>query len=194
MSHNVKEIGTFGAFLSRQAPHIACKLLTAEVRWLSCASTLHPAVEEGIGMATATADQLECMQLAIAWAYHLDSRSHDRLLALFAEDGVLHSRSGVDAAGTLAIREILQSRDATRVTRHVLSAPFVEMTGPDDARAVSVFTVYDAMEEEQPIVSTLPLRAPVTVGEFHQTFRRTTAGWRIASSRSVPVFKRDALG
>jgi hypothetical protein len=135
-------------------------------------------------------DELECARLAIAWTYHLDRHENDKMVALFAEDAVFHSQAGVDVVGHEGILRVLQKRDPNRVTRHVLAAPYIEMTGPDEARGVSAFTVFDGFKDQHQGSGPMPLLAPVTVGEFHQTYRRTPQGWRIATARSVPVFKK----
>ncbi|PZQ24630.1 MAG: hypothetical protein DI569_00155 [Sphingopyxis macrogoltabida] len=135
-------------------------------------------------------DELECARLAVAWSFHIDRHANDAVIALFAEDGILHGQAGFDGVGREAILKMLQKRSPNRVTRHVLAAPFIEMTGADEARGVAAFTVYDGFRDQHEGDGPMPLLPAVTVGEFHQTYRRTADGWRIATCRSVPVFKK----
>ena len=135
-------------------------------------------------------DELECARLVTALSYRLDQHENDAVIALFADDGILHSQAGVDAVGGEAILGLLAKRNPNRVTRHMLAVPFIEMTGPDEARGVAAFTVYEGFRDQHEGSGPMPLLPAVTVGEFHQSYRRTSAGWRIASCRSVPVFKK----
>src|SRR5688572_14011297 len=137
------------------------------------------------------ADELACTRLAIAWGYHLDRHENSQIAALFAEDGVLHSKTGVDAVGSAAIVAVLGKRDANRVTRHFLAPPFIEVIGENRAQGVIPYTVFEGFRGKDEAQGPMPLLPPVTVGEFRQTYRRTQDGWRIATSRSAPIFKQQ---
>jgi hypothetical protein len=52
------------------------------------------------------------------------------------------------------------------------------------ARGVSYVTVYSAAAGELP----RPLGAPLGVGEYHDRFVYTDAGWKIQHREFVPVF------
>ena len=134
--------------------------------------------------------ELECARLAIAWARFVDLHDNDAVVALFADDGVLHAPGGGEIAGHPAILAALATRSANRVTRHMLAPPLVTMKGADEAHGVICFTVFDGFKDTHEGTGPMPLQPPVTVGEFHQTYRRTEQGWRIASHRNVQVFKQ----
>jgi ketosteroid isomerase-like protein len=137
-------------------------------------------------------DELACCRLVAVWAHRVDRHDIDGVIALFTEDGVLHSRTGGDdAVGAAAIRAFFANHhDANRVTRHVTSPPFIELTGADDAQGITGYVLYEGFKGSTPEGAPLPLTTPLAVGEFHQRYRRTPEGWRIASHRSVSVFRR----
>lgn len=142
-------------------------------------------------MTTELLAELECARLAIAWARFVDLHDNAAVVALFADDGVLHAPGGQEIAGHAAILAALGTRSANRVTRHMLAPPFITMTGADEAQGVISFTVFDGFKDTHKGTGPMPLQPPVTVGEFHQTYRRTPDGWRIASHRNVQVFKQQ---
>ena len=136
------------------------------------------------------ADELECARLTIAWARYVDLHEDNDVVALFSEDGVLHGPSGQRIEGHAAILSALATRSANRVTRHMLAPPFISLVGPDEAEGVTCFTVFEGFKDQHEGAGPMALRPPVTVGEFHQSYRRTPQGWRIASHRNVQVFKQ----
>jgi ketosteroid isomerase-like protein len=136
-------------------------------------------------------DELECARLTIAWARHVDRQNIPEAVALFTDDCILHSRTGgADTLGREAIGAFLTSHDANRVTRHVAAPPFIEMRGPDTARGVTAYVLYDGQKDSVPEGQPMPLGLPLAMGEFHQTYRRTPQGWRIVTHRSVGLFRR----
>jgi hypothetical protein len=72
----------------------------------------------------------------------------------------------------------------------VLATPLVQLSGPNDAQGIVEFTLYDGLRDQHEGDGPLPLSGPVSVGEFHDTYRRTADGWKITAHRSIGVFRR----
>jgi ketosteroid isomerase-like protein len=135
-------------------------------------------------------DQLACARLTSLWTHYIDRHDIEAAVALFADDGILHSRTGAVLKGHDAIRTGLSKRDSNRVTRHVLAPPTVQLTGPDTAEGIAEYILFDAYKDQHPGKDPLPIESPVGVGEFHQTYRRATDGWQITSHNGASVFRR----
>lgn len=141
-------------------------------------------------MSQSLMDELACARLTTLWAHHIDRHDVDAVVALFVEDGVLHSRTGAELKGRDAIRAGLAKRDPNRVTRHVLAPPVVRITGPDTAEGLAEYILFDGLRDRHPGEGALPIELPVGVGEFRQTYRRTGGEWRIASHSGQSIFRR----
>lgn len=137
-------------------------------------------------------DELACAGVTTAWTHGVDNHDIDAILGLFAEDAVLHWRTGEPMTGHEMIRQVLLSRDPARVTRHVIAPPFVRLVGPDEAKGVTNFVLYDGTRSGADAPDVLPVALPATIGEFHQSYRRTAQGWLISEHRSVAIFRRAA--
>lgn len=132
-------------------------------------------------------DEMDCCALLLRAAHFADHHDVEAFVALFTDDGWVE-RLGERFIGTEAIRGFFQGRNTARRTRHVPSPPLITFRGPDEAAGLALFTLFDGIESDDQAV--LPVALPATVGEFHQEYRRTENGWKIASHRSVAVFRR----
>lgn len=135
-------------------------------------------------------DELACADMALKWTHNIDRHNIDAVVALFAEDGVLHGPPGVVMKGRDAIRKGLSRRDPNRVTRHVLAPPVITLTGPDAAEGVTEYILFDGYRDQHPGEEALPLSLPLAVGEFHQSYRRVDTGWLITSHAGAGIFRR----
>lgn len=132
----------------------------------------------------------ECSRLALAFGLHVDMGEPERCAALFAETGTFE-RAGTVLRGRAAIVQALRGRAPGLRTRHHCLAPFIEVLDCENARGITYYTTY-RHEAPDAIEGAAPLTGPDVIGEFHDTFVMTKDGWRIASRRSVPAFKRAA--
>lgn len=87
-------------------------------------------------------------ELVASYAQLADTGRFDALLALFAEDAVLHGGDAPEAHGRDAIRGFLtgtgtdlKSVTAVQLIRHHVSNLRIEVDGPDAARGTSYFFV-----------------------------------------------------
>ena len=140
------------------------------------------------------ADRLDILDQIGRYSYAADERDADRLAALFTEDGVIE-RWLIDSA---ASEERSEGHAALRAWAQ----------GHYDARPEGVqtrhhqrATVFDELTADSARTSTMLLltwigpgdRAPVTTasGVYHDEWRRTPGGWRIAR-RAIHIDRSSA--
>lgn len=131
-------------------------------------------------------DELACARLMLRTNACSDRHDIDTFLSLLADDAVLY-RAGQPFEGHAAIRGMLEGRPRSRVTRHLMGTPVVELTGPDEARGWAPFVIYDAIDQGDG--EPLPLSLPAIVGDYEQHYRRTNGEWKIVRFEISPVFR-----
>lgn len=127
--------------------------------------------------------EAECSRLIAAYCYYVDRRHYDELAALFTEDGVL-DRGGNLTSGRDTILAAMHQRPPQIATRHMNGTPFFLSVTPDEVTAVTYMLMYVVEGTDAG-----PNEVPGTTGlaEFHDTFRRTDDGWRIAVRAAKPA-------
>lgn len=155
---------------------LMCALVTAQ------ASTLSESATERIKQA--------CEALVMDYARHRDQSRGAALAQLFTQDAEL-SVNGETFTGTQALLARFNAPAAQRY-RHMMSNVHITVTGHEQATGVSYALIFvgaiDAQDPDAPIT----VANFVAMGEYHDTFVLTAAGWRIASRRFVPAFLADA--
>ena len=127
-----------------------------------------------------------CEDLVLDYAYYRDRRDAEPYAAIFAEDAVL-SVLGVDYVGRDAIyRRLVEEKDPL-TTRHMMSTIRIFDEGEGRATGVSYVTVWAAPAGEAPLLADKYLG----LGEYHDEFRLTEAGWKISKRTFVPVFRSE---
>jgi ketosteroid isomerase-like protein len=124
-----------------------------------------------------------CADLVAAFAYNVDHRKFDKAVALFADDGCFE-RPDLVAKGHKEIAAIWAARPASVVTCHLCGPPFFTEISLGTASSVTTFTLYHLEHHGEGLPQCERLTA---VAEFHDTFKRTGDGWRIAHRKAVPV-------
>lgn len=136
----------------------------------------------------------QCRNLVLALGYYGDHRDAASAVALFAEDGTW-LRGGVRYTGHAELSKSYQAGSPTAVLRHLHAGTYVTVTDDDQAEGI---TYYLAFNEDPGTAGTsppYPLHTPFSMGEYHDSFVRTSAGWRFASRTTVRVFQRtDSTG
>ena len=79
--------------------------------------------------------EADCVALSNAFAYHLDHKEYQALVALFVPDGTF-VRTGVRLEGRAKILAAMQERPAEQFTRHITTNFHFTEVGADSARAV----------------------------------------------------------
>ncbi|MGW5557359.1 nuclear transport factor 2 family protein [Micromonospora sp. NPDC003944] len=136
------------------------------------------------------ADHLSLSRLVEESAWRVDAGQAGTLHELFVDDGVLDL--GQPAQGRNAIRawgEELDRNNPYPGIRHLASnmrfvATGADTDGRDTAEGVTVLTVYLNDADGRPITT------PWVVGEDHDRFARTDAGWRFTHRTWTQLFSR----
>jgi ketosteroid isomerase-like protein len=124
-----------------------------------------------------------CADVISAFAYYVDHREFAKAVDLFAVDAIFE-RPDLKAHGREQIAAIFAARPNTVVTRHLCGEPFFLELGSDTARAVTQVTLYNVNHEGEGFPSA---QGPNALAEFHDIFKRTADGWKIAHRKGVPV-------
>ncbi|MFN0161204.1 MAG: nuclear transport factor 2 family protein [Burkholderiales bacterium] len=132
----------------------------------------------------------ECVALSNAFAYHLDHREYDQLVALFAPDGCF-VRTGVRLQGRENILRAMRDRPAEQFTRHITTNFHFTHVDHDSARAVFYNQSYFAYQPGAPPYAYEPERMMLL--DFVDVYARTDAGWRFLERDARPVFIPEQL-
>lgn len=127
-----------------------------------------------------------CSALIADYAYYIDHRAFDQAVRLFTEDGRIE-RPDLVSNGQVEIAAHWNSRPSSVVTCHVCSPPSFRDIADQVATAVTYFTLYHLNHVGD---GTPPMADPIALGEFHDEFALTAAGWRIKLRKVKAVLKR----
>jgi len=118
----------------------------------------------------------------------VDSRDAALLRAVFTDDALTDFRSESPTADPA-----LMQRDPAAfvqntlrvlegiVSAHTASMPEIEILSSDEARAL--WPMSDRLWTQDPSMARLPFKTLEGWGVYHDSYRRTADGWRIASTR-----------
>lgn len=135
---------------------------------------------------TAAFDEAACARLCVDFANHIDARRYGAWLDLFTEDGVL-DRMGTRVSGRAELQRFLEARPATVATCHLCTNVRVERTSDDEATGFCYVLFFTGVPGEAGTPATAA-GAPSVV-TYHDRYRRTPAGWRIAERRIQMAMK-----
>ena len=128
------------------------------------------------------ADYIELLRLVIEIAWRIDHGWADTVWQLFTPTGTLDS-GGRPLVGQDEIRRWGAERSQSAAkTRHICSGMRFSYEGPDRAVGSTLLTVF--VGEEAKVSAAIPS----VVGEDHDEFVRTAAGWLFASRRFEVLF------
>lgn len=132
-----------------------------------------------------------CERLALDFAWHVDHRNVDSVVALFAPDAAFE-RKGEILKGRAEIHAAQLKRPADLVTRHVCSNLRIDVLDADQATGSHYFLLYrhDHAAAGSDATKPAPLGQPETLGEYHDEFVRTEEGWKIARRVAKAAFRR----
>jgi hypothetical protein len=129
-----------------------------------------------------------CTRLSIDYGRLVDFGQAAQAADLFTEDGTCELSAGrFDGIG--AIRAFFEKRQAQAdvVSRHVMTNIAVDVHDAEHASGVVYLTFYRVAGHAGD--GPAPLGPPSYVGSYADTYRRTSAGWRIASRIASTAFK-----
>ncbi len=124
-----------------------------------------------------------CTDLVLDYAYFRDRPDADGVANLFTEDAQL-TVLGQTFVGRAAIGKRIRDAAGGPVFRHMMSTIRIFPDDETHAHGVSYAAVYTAPAGQAP----RPLHQPAAVGEYHDRFVLTAAGWKIAQREFVAIF------
>lgn len=128
-----------------------------------------------------------CERLIMLYALHADNYAPDAVAALFAENAVLNRGEG-DAVGRAAILAAFNRRRPDAAVRHISTNVVIDVKGDMSASGVSTMMLYRKFGSAD---LPQPLEPLEMIVDYHDTFGRTSVGWRFLHRRAVRVFERD---
>ncbi|MDP6377773.1 MAG: nuclear transport factor 2 family protein [Pseudomonadales bacterium] len=126
-----------------------------------------------------------CRELVLDYAYYRDRRNARRFADVFTDDAQLNVLAET-WHGRQSIHDRLAGQpDDAPILRHLMSTIRIFVENESEARGVSYVTIVTAPANPSgsAIADTF-----TAVGEYHDQFRRTARGWKIARRTFVPVF------
>jgi hypothetical protein len=133
----------------------------------------------------------ECQRLQVAYAVTADQGDVDGFVGCFAEDGEVVVPGAPPFVGHEAIRQSVVQLGALGVAyRHLISNSLITVHDGQSAAGICYLLTFNSAAPADAMGSR-PIEAPGTVGEYHDEFVRTRAGWRIKRRELKRVFRRD---
>jgi 3-phenylpropionate/cinnamic acid dioxygenase small subunit len=132
----------------------------------------------------------ECARLVLRSLRAFDERDWTGYSQLFTEDGVF-VRANAPAEpllGREAIRRALAQRPASRVTRHLCTNLEIDVLDEERARGFCYLLLYAGDASQPEAVLGRAADGVQRLGEYRDTFVRTSAGWRIGRREGRLVF------
>lgn len=134
----------------------------------------------------------ECRSLVIKLAQHGDHGEDKDATNLFTEDGVW-VRGGKHYRGQAAILASYSTRHGPgTVVRHGVLGTNVTVVDEDAAKAISYYVAFRYDLQSADVKLPAPLQVPFSMGEWHDSFRRTPVGWRVTHRETKRVFERPS--
>ena len=131
----------------------------------------------------------ECERLVIALVHHSDHGEDEAAVDLFSADATW-IRGSKPFTGRDQLLESFAARSETAVTRHLTSNIRIMVTDENNAAGVSYYMALRHDPETGDAALPLPMNPPFSMGEYHDKFVRTSAGWRISHRVIKRVFQR----
>lgn len=127
----------------------------------------------------------ELSRLNNAFAHFIDNGEFDSMIELFTPDAVF-DRAGIVHHGHEEIRQGMRERPKV-TTRHLLTNFHLTKTNDNTAEAVVCAIVYHGPISEggEPVVYATDNGRVI---DFHDTYTKTSDGWRISSRIARPIF------
>jgi len=118
----------------------------------------------------------DCKRLMLEYCECVDTRQFERLVTLFAKDGVLSRPDTGEIKGRDAIKAFFDVLTTDPLV-HAASNLLVTVTGPDSAEAVSYVTVYRSYRQNH--AGQPKLEAPYAIAKYVDRFVIEDGAWKI---------------
>ena len=127
----------------------------------------------------------ECEELSLRFGRLQDQRRYEDLRTLMTPDGT-YTRLG-EKLSIADFIDWVHTLPPNKTRHFVTGTEFSEVT-VGSARGITYYTLYLYKgDAEQPY----PLDGPFVVGEYHEEFAKTEAGWKIKSREAQLVFRKS---
>lgn len=130
--------------------------------------------------------KLACENLVLDYATHRDQRNSQAFAQLFTDDGTL-LLNGETFTGHPALAQRLEGPSSQR-SRHMMSNIRITVQDESHATGVSYALIFIGSAKAYQDSGPSQISSFTAMGEYHDDFVLTDAGWRIAKRRFVPVF------
>jgi SnoaL-like domain len=122
----------------------------------------------------------ECRKLTILYCQYLDHPNPEAFAELYTEDALYKPAvEPVPIQGRAKILEWIRNYPKKRLGRHLATNQIVEVLDENNATGSSYAIVFREPNPQEGVLSARVI--PRSVCEYTDTYRRTSAGWRIAS-------------
>ena len=129
-----------------------------------------------------------CTRLALDYSHYADSAQFDAWAALFTEDAEM-VLMGQRHKGRAAIRASVGKGDPNAVASfHSLSNIRIDVVNAELARGTVGVTLFMAPKVNG--VGSAKVMAPAAIGNYHDTYKKTAEGWRIARREFAATIMR----
>lgn len=137
-----------------------------------------------------------CERLIVDYCRFVDFGEASRIADLFTEDGTWEGPEAL-MAGRDEIRAGFLRREGVtrRVSRHVCTNVAIDVVADDEAVGLCYLVNFRHDRQEGATgdgAGVVPADVPKFVGEYHDRFRRTAEGWRLAQRRFDLAFLRPS--
>lgn len=130
-----------------------------------------------------------CEQLVITYAELIDFDKAELVADLFIPNGVWESDKSRKVGEDRIRKDFgIRQRRMPRVSRHVCTNISITVISDEEATGLTYFTLY--RDDVRSGSKFARLSAPTMLGEYHDRFVLTEAGWRFASRKVKTTFLR----
>lgn len=131
----------------------------------------------------------ECARLINIYCHAIDSHDVDRLLGLFAEDGVWQRPKSQPLKGRAEIKEFVEHHGVGAVSVHNVTNIVVDVEDEDHASSNAYAMVFRGPKTADG--GPLPVPLPCLIVHYQHQFVRTNGQWYIKYKKIEWVFRRD---
>ena len=133
---------------------------------------------DGIGLLQA---EKACRDLVVAAAQAVDQQDYAALVALFTADAVLVRPGGITLHGRTQILNAYQSKDANRLTQHLICQHHIDVDPSGRAASRCKVLLFASDLQREMTAKGRSADSTQQVGVIEDQLVLTNAGWRIQS-------------
>lgn len=135
-------------------------------------------------------DRQACISTVIRFFGALDNNAYEDMMAMMSTDAQWHRQGEILRPGQ-AMLDALNRRSPTRTVIHVLTNLDARERGEGQIVVTGYSTAFQ-FDDGQHRSAPLPLDAPSSISAVHVKLKQVSAVWKLALSKSRPLFRRSA--